>query len=75
LLFASQAGAQGDRITGRVVDAAEHQPIPAAAVLVTGSTVGMNTTDSGTFAFRLPTGSKTLTVRRIGYLAQQVPIV
>jgi len=62
------------RVTGRVVDAAEHAPIPAAAVLITGTTVGQNTTDSGTFNLRVPADAKTFTVRRIGYLAQTVPI-
>jgi TonB-dependent starch-binding outer membrane protein SusC len=70
------AGAQGQtRISGRVVDATEHAPIAAAAVLVTGTTIGQNTTDSGTFAFRVPADAKTMTVRRIGYLAQTLPIV
>jgi TonB-dependent starch-binding outer membrane protein SusC len=72
--LAPAAGAQADRITGRVVDAVEHSPIPAATVLVTGTTVGANTSDSGTFAFRVPPGARTITVRRIGYLAQTVPI-
>jgi len=65
---------QDARVTGRVVDADSHLGIPAAAVVVTGTTIGMTTTDSGTFALRLPPDAKTLTVRRIGYLAQTVPI-
>jgi len=72
--FVTTAGAQEARITGRVVDAAEHAPIPAAAVVVTGTTIGQNTTDSGTFTFRVPADAKNFTVRRIGYLAQTVPI-
>ena len=66
---------QDVRITGRVMDASEHMPIPTAAVLVTGTTIGQNTSDSGTFNFRVPADAKTFTVRRIGYLAQTVPIV
>ncbi len=72
--FASLAHAQELRITGRVVDAAEHTPITSAVVLVTGTTVGANTSDSGTFGIRVPANAKTLTVRRIGYLAQTIPI-
>ena len=34
----------------------------------------MNTTDSGTFSLRIPPDARTLTVRRIGYLAQAVPL-
>ncbi len=66
---------QGSRITGRVVEADSHAPIPSASVVVTGTTVGMATTDSGSFALPLPAGARSLTVRRIGYLAQTVPIV
>ncbi len=66
---------QDSRVTGRVLDAGSKQPVAAASVVVTGTTTGQNTTDSGTFSFRLPTGAKSLTVRRIGYLAQIVPIV
>src|SRR5579862_6361999 len=64
--LASAAHAQDVRITGRVVDAAEHQAIPAAAVRVTGATVGANTNDSGAFTFRVPASARSLTVRRIG---------
>jgi TonB-linked SusC/RagA family outer membrane protein len=72
--LASLARAQEQRITGRVVDAAERTPIPAAVVLVTGTTVGANTSDSGTFSLRMPAAARSLTVRRIGYLAQTVPL-
>jgi hypothetical protein len=75
--FALPARAQQGttKITGKVVDAAEHEPLAAAAVLVTGTTIGMNTSDSGTFTIRLPADAKTLTVRRIGYTAVTVPVV
>jgi len=69
-----RAQAQETRIVGRVQDATEHAPIPAAAVIVSGTTIGANTSDSGTFAFRVPADAKSITVRRIGYLAQTVPI-
>ncbi len=72
--LASIAQAQEERITGHVVDAAEHSAIPAAAVVVTGTTIGANTTDSGTFTFRVPSTARSITVRRIGYLAQTIPI-
>ncbi len=66
---------QDARITGRVLDAESRTGIGAAAVLITGTTIGINTTDSGTFALTLPPTAKSLTVRRIGYLAETVPIV
>ena len=42
---------------------------------MTSTTVGTTTTDSGTFALRLPSDAKSITVRRIGFLEQVVPIV
>src|SRR5579864_6492425 len=74
MLLASNAFAQEVRVTGRVVDASENKPIPTAQVLVTGTTIGQNTTDSGTFSFRVPADAKSFTIRRIGYLAQTIPI-
>jgi len=70
--WTTAAHAQADRVTGRVVDAATQEPVPSAAVTVTGTTIGMNTSDSGTFAIRLPASAKSLTVRRIGYLEKTV---
>ena len=66
---------QDTRITGRVLDAANASGVPAASVVITGTTIGVNTTDSGTFALNLPADAKSLIVRRIGYLAQTVAIV
>jgi TonB-linked SusC/RagA family outer membrane protein len=77
LVWTATAGAQqeANRINGRVVDANDQQPLPAAQVQVTGTTVGGTTTDSGRFSFRVPADAKAMTVRRIGYLAVTVPIV
>jgi hypothetical protein len=61
-------------VRGRVVDANEGAPVPAAAVSVSGTTIGNNTTDSGTFHLDVPQDAKSLTVRRIGYFAQTVPL-
>lgn len=61
-------------VTGRVTDSAGGMPVAAASVIVSGTTVGQNTSDSGTFALAVPRDAKSITVRRIGYLAQTVPI-
>lgn len=71
---AAAAQAQDVHISGRVIDESEHVPVPGATVLVTGTTIGQNTTDSGTFSFRVPSDAKTMTVRRIGYLAQTITL-
>ena len=72
--LAPPAHAQEQRITGRVIDATEHTPIPSGTVVVTGTTIGANTSDSGTFTIHVPPSAHTFTVRRIGYLAQTVTI-
>jgi hypothetical protein len=62
------------RITGRVVEADAGKPIPAASVVVTGTAIGQNTSDSGSFALAVPADAKVLMARRIGYLAQTVQL-
>jgi CarboxypepD_reg-like domain len=61
-------------ISGRVVDAGERAPVAGAAVIVHGTTIGSTTNDNGAFKFPLPTDAKSFSVRRIGYLAENVPI-
>ncbi len=74
-VLVSTAGAQQEnRITGRVTDATDHVAIPAAQILIVGTTLGGTTSDSGTFTLRVPTDAKAMSVRRIGYLAQTVTI-
>jgi hypothetical protein len=62
------------RVTGRVVDGSEHGPISAAQVVIPGTVIDQTTTDSGTFNISVPADTKSLTVRRIGYLAETVPL-
>ncbi len=72
----SAAGAQeGGRITGHVLDGADKVPLSAAQVLVSGTTIGTITNDSGTFNLRVPADGKSLTVRRIGYRQSIIPLV
>jgi TonB-dependent starch-binding outer membrane protein SusC len=69
------SGQEPTRITGRVIDAANQQPIVAVQVLVTGTSFGAATNDSGRFLLRAPADAKTLSFRRIGYVQAIVPIV
>jgi TonB-dependent SusC/RagA subfamily outer membrane receptor len=63
-------------ITGKVVDAANQEPVPAVTVTVTGTTIGALTTDSGRFTLRrVPSDAKSISVRRIGYRGVTVAIV
>ena len=61
-------------ITGRVVDGEQRAPVPAAQVVIPGTVIGQSTTDSGTFDIAVPADAKSLTVRRMGYLAETVPL-
>jgi TonB-dependent starch-binding outer membrane protein SusC len=69
-----QGQGTGRRLTGHVFDAEGGASIPAVTVLVNGTTIGMQTSDSGTFAFNVPDGPVTLTVRRVGYQPQTVTV-
>ena len=62
------AAAQGSAITGNVVSGGSGQPIPAAQVLVSGTTIGTTTDANGRFRLGGLSGeSVTLEVRRIGF--------
>jgi TonB-dependent starch-binding outer membrane protein SusC len=63
------------RITGRVLDATNRAVVSQAAVLVTGTTLGTQTSDTGSFVLHPPAGSRSLTIRRIGYRQAIVPLV
>jgi Ca-activated chloride channel homolog len=61
-------------IEGHIIDAGEHAPIPTAAVIATGTSVGANTRDDGTVSLDVPANATSITVRRIGYVAQTIPL-
>ena len=77
LAVVRSASAQATQtITGRVVDAANKEPVPAVTVTVTGTTIGALTTDSGRFTLRrVPSDAKSISVRRIGYRGITVALV
>ncbi len=64
----SAASAQGTSISGTVVGSGSSNPIPAAQVLVSGTTLGTTTDANGRFRIGGLSGeSVTLDVRRIGF--------
>jgi TonB-dependent starch-binding outer membrane protein SusC len=75
LAVAGRASGQGPtRITGRVTDAENKQGIVQVQVIVTGTTVGSVTNDSGYFTLHVPSDAKSLSFRRIGYVPAVQPI-
>jgi hypothetical protein len=69
---AAQDAAVG-KITGRIVDATTGQPIPAAQIQVVGTQFGTQSGVDGRYVLlRVPAGTITLQVRRIGYGAKTI---
>jgi len=65
--LAAQGAAVG-KITGRIVDATTGQPIVAAQIQVVGTPFGTQSAVDGRYTLlRIPAGTITLQVRRIGY--------
>ena len=70
-----QAGALSGVLTGTVVRSDSGGPFAGAEVLVSGSTDTAVTNDSGHFSLRgLPTGTRTLRVRALGWQPVLIPI-
>ncbi|MBX6330765.1 MAG: TonB-dependent receptor [Gemmatimonadaceae bacterium] len=62
---------QNGVIVGTVVDAATHEPIATATVVIEGTRLGTMTNDSGQYRIpNVPPGTVTLSARRIGYAKQ-----
>lgn len=62
-------------VRGRVVEAdGQRAPVPAAQVVIPGTVIAQSTTDSGTFNISVPADARSLSIRRIGYLAENVPL-
>ena len=55
-------------ITGRVTDQSTGLPVPSTAVVVTGTSLGALTNDSGVYVIRgVPAGTHQLRASRVGY--------
>ena len=71
----STAAAQNGTVRGRVVDATNQRPLQGAQVSITGTTIGGVTGVEGEFALiNVPSGDRTVTVRRIGYTPATQPV-
>ena len=73
ILVASRLSAQGGAASGVVKDSATGVPVVQARIVVSGTTIGALTTESGRYTLRgIPLGSVVLAVSRIGYTPQKV---
>lgn len=71
LVFAGQIAAQ-NKVTGIVTDMT-NEPVPGAAVLVSGKNAGTSTNENGEFSVAAAP-SDTLIVDIIGYVSQRIPV-
>ena len=72
-LASSRLSAQAGAVSGAVKDSSTGQPVVQARVLVSGTTIGALTTESGRYTLRgIPPGSVVLIFSRIGYTPQKV---
>jgi carboxypeptidase-like protein len=63
------------RVQGQVVDGAREKGLPAASVQIEGTMLGAFTDQQGRFTIdNVPPGDRRLLVRRVGYVAQTVPL-
>jgi outer membrane receptor protein involved in Fe transport len=75
ILTAASASAQTGTLSGRIVDAADGQPLPGATVVVEGADVGAASDGVGKFVVRrVPAGPATLVVSFVGYETARVPV-
>jgi len=73
LLFISSSLWAQNRVTGKVINQADNQPIVGATVQEKGTTNATQTINDGTFAINVP-GNATLVITVVGYTGQEVPV-
>jgi hypothetical protein len=62
-------------VRGKITDAASGRGLPDVQVLVTGTRIGAATNENGEFTLAgVPTGPRTLTIRRLGYQPVTQPV-
>jgi iron complex outermembrane receptor protein len=62
------------RVTGKVTSAEYGEPMPGVAVIVKGTTTGVNTDDNGMFSLNVPDQNAVLVFRSFGYLLQEIVV-
>ena len=73
IILQSVSFAQNITVKGRVTDASNGEPIPAASVVIDGTTTGVMADLNGNYSISAPSGS-VLAISSIGYDTQLVPV-
>ncbi|GAA4296684.1 SusC/RagA family TonB-linked outer membrane protein [Nibribacter koreensis] len=66
--------AQDQKVSGRVLSAADGTPVIGASVVVKGTTNGTNTDVDGNYTLSIPSPNATLVISFIGYTTQEVAV-
>ncbi|KAA9354808.1 SusC/RagA family TonB-linked outer membrane protein [Larkinella humicola] len=72
-MWAQHVQAQSRQVTGKVIDETS-AAVPAANVVVKGTTTGTTTAGDGTFTVSMPSGNQTLTISSIGFRTEEVQV-
>ncbi|AMM52051.1 hypothetical protein TH61_13850 [Rufibacter sp. DG15C] len=66
--------AQDQKVSGRVLSAADGTPVIGASVVVKGTTNGTNTDVEGNYSLSIPSPNATLVISFIGFTTQEVAV-
>ncbi|HVI43680.1 MAG TPA: TonB-dependent receptor [Chitinophaga sp.] len=72
LVVITPVSAQQVKITGRITDAGNNDPLPGVTVAVEGTTIGAVTDANGKYTLQVPSESSVLVFSFIGYIPQKV---
>jgi TonB-linked SusC/RagA family outer membrane protein len=73
-LTAPAASAQDRRVTGRITNGTDAQPVPGATVQVKGTTTGTAADANGNYAITVGSGNDVLVISAVGFVSQQVTV-
>lgn len=74
VLIAVNGSAQIRSIEGYVFDNQTNEPVEFASIVVSGTTVGTQTNEKGSFVLQLPNGKKELVISSVGYTTYNLKV-
>src|SRR5688500_11231166 len=74
LLLCVFSFAQGQNVTGTILDADNNSPLPGASIVVKGTSVGTTTDANGEYSISVEDENTTLVFSFIGYTSQEVQV-
>ena len=73
MLYSNNSAAV-DKVSGRVFDTNDRQPLVGVSIRVKGTTIGTSTDANGNYSLQLPNGAQTLVISYIGFVTQEKPV-